>query len=127
MAFLPIFYPLYILNLSTYAFYCFITFSCTFFCFFGCMIYHKLPVIKIEEYAPPMIPTINGSAKSFNASTPKIYRKNTIMKVVKEVLILLVKVWLILSFTTTSKLVRAFLPFTFSRILSKITIVALME
>ena len=59
--------------------------------------------------------------------TPMMNRTNTMTKVVRDVLMLRVKVWVILVFTIST--VDAFGPMSlmFSRIRSKITIVALME
>ena len=59
--------------------------------------------------------------------TPMMNRTNTITKVVRDVLMLRVKVWVILVFTIST--VDAFGPMSlmFSRIRSKITIVALIE
>ena len=74
-----------------------------------------------------MIPAINGSANSRMEDTPMMNRTNTMTKVVRDVLMLRVKVWVILVFTISA--VDAFGPMSlmFSRIRSKITIVALME
>ena len=73
------------------------------------------------------MPTIRGRANSRMADTPIKYNTNTIMKVVSDVLMLLVTVWVMLLFTSSSR-VSLFLPAArFSRIRSKITMVALME
>ena len=34
------------------------------------IVYHRAPVMHTEEYAPPMIPTINGAANSLIEETP---------------------------------------------------------
>ena len=82
--------------------------------------------MQTEEYVPHTIPTIRGSANSRIEDTPRINSTNTMMNVVKEVLILLVNVCVILKFTISESSILLF-TFKFSRIRSKITIVALME
>lgn len=49
------------------------------------MTYHRAPVIHTEEYAPQIIPTINGRANSLIELTPITNKIATITKVVKEV------------------------------------------
>ena len=49
-----------------------------------------------------MIPAINGSANSRMEDTPMMNRTNTITKVVRDVLMLRVKVWVILVFTIST-------------------------
>ena len=48
-----------------------------------------MPVIKIEDHAPAIIPAINGMANSRIEATPIIYSTNTLIKVVTDVLMLL--------------------------------------
>lgn len=73
------------------------------------------------------MPAIKGSANSFTEDTPKAYKAATMTKVVIEVKILLESVWVILSFTIVSKDSPFPIVCIFSRIRSKITMVALME
>ena len=72
---------------------------------------------------------MSGSAKSLIDVTPSSHSKNTMTKVVSEVLILREIVWLILlsaiSFNAASSCVRTF--FNVSRIRSNTTIVSLIE
>ena len=56
-----------------------------------------------------------------------INNTNTIINVVKDVLMLLVKVWVMLAFTTSARVSLLVFTFIFSLIRSKITMVALME
>ena len=74
-----------------------------------------------------MMPAISGRANSRMEETPMTNSTRTITKVVREVLILLVKVCVILSFTTSLRSALGPWSFKFSRIRSKITMVALME
>ncbi len=73
------------------------------------------------------MPAINGSANSLMEDTPNTSSAATMKKVVSEVKILLESVWEILLLTSScsSSLLR--ISRIFSRILSKITMVALME
>ena len=74
-----------------------------------------------------MIPAINGSANSRMEDTPMMNRTNTMTKVVRDVLMLRVKVWVILVFTISTVDAFGHMSLMFSRIRSKITIVALIE
>ena len=58
---------------------------------------------------------------------PNTNRQNTIINVVTEVLTHRVNVWLMLTFTTSARLSPSFMERIFSRIRSKIMIVALIE
>src|SRR5699024_6029580 len=91
------------------------------------IIYHSGPVMHTEEKPPATMPTIRGRANSLMVGTPTTYRAAMVTKVVKEVYTLLVRVWVILLFTTWAS--GSFFPLSrrFSRIRSKITMVALME
>ena len=91
------------------------------------IVYQRVPVIHTDEYAPIIIPPRSGIAKSRTDSTPRIANIITIKNVVNDVLILRVSVWVILELTTSFKASSLDLPFRFSRIRSKITIVALIE
>ena len=62
--------------------------------------YHRLPARQMDEYVPQIMPTIKGSAKSRILVTPRMYSTATMMKVVREVKILLDIVWVMLLFTT---------------------------
>ena len=80
-----------------------------------------------EDQAPETIPTIRGIVKSRMELTPKRKSMRTVIKVVSEVLIERVRVSETAMFTES---LRFFLPpgsFRFSRILSKMTMVALIE
>lgn len=101
--------------------------GCAFFTIFVFITYHSAPVIHTEEQAPQIIPTISGSANSLIELTPMINNTATITNVVREVQILLVKVLVIHLFTSVSSSSVRFFVFISSRILSKITIVALIE
>ncbi len=52
--------------------------------------------MKMDEYVPLRIPTINGSANSLIDATPSRYNTNTMTNVVMDVLMDLEIVWLIL-------------------------------
>jgi hypothetical protein len=49
--------------------------------------YQKEAVIKMDEYAPQITPTIRGIANSLTEATPKMQREASIMNVVIFVLI----------------------------------------
>ena len=51
--------------------------------------YHIAPVKHTEEYVPQTIPTIKGRAKSRILVTPRIYSTATMIKVVRDVKMLL--------------------------------------
>lgn len=88
-----------------------------------------LPVKHTDENPPATIPTIRGNANSLIDVTPMMNKKNTIMNVVRDVLIDLERVCVTELLTISLSLAASFVdePARFSRILSKITIVALME
>ena len=67
-------------------------------------IYHMEPARQIEEYVPQRIPTISGNANSRIEVTPRMYKSNTIMNVVIEVLILLESVCVRDLFATSARL-----------------------
>ena len=46
-------------------------------------------MIKMDDHAPAIIPAISGKANSRMEATPIIYSTKTLIKVVREVLILL--------------------------------------
>ena len=82
--------------------------------------------IKIEEYVPITIPNVRTNAKSYNSTAPPMMRAIIEISVVNEVLIVRPNVWLIDILIKVG--VETFtLEFEFSLILSKITIVSLIE
>ena len=90
------------------------------------IVYHSVPAIHTEEYAPQMIPAINGRANSLIEVTPIKYNTKIVINVVIVVLMLLLNVWDILTLTISAKSDFC-IARRFSRIRSKITIVALIE
>ena len=60
--------------------------------------------MKIDEYEPQIRPTISGNANSRIEVTPRMYKSNTIMNVVIEVLILLESVCVRDLFATSARL-----------------------
>ena len=93
------------------------------------IVYQSVPVIHTDEYAPQTIPARSGIANSLTESTPSIASMNTMKNVVSDVLILLVNVCVILSFTISeslSSVIDERVPM-FSRIRSNMTIVAFIE
>ena len=56
-----------------------------FFFSFVLITYQSAPVMHTEEYPPHTIPTISGIANSRTEETPSTNRKNTMIKVVREV------------------------------------------
>ena len=85
------------------------------------------PVIQMEENVPAAIPPINGSANSLMDETPKIANTKTMIKVVKFVFTLLETVCPTLAFTISFSESFFNLSERFSRIRSKVMMVALME
>ena len=80
-------------------------------------------------YAPQTIPARSGIANSLTESTPSIASMNTMKNVVSDVLILLVNVCVMLSFTISeslSSVIDERVPM-FSRIRSNMTIVAFIQ
>ncbi len=73
------------------------------------------------------MPTIRGRAKSRMLVTPRMYSTATMMKVVREVKILLDMVLVILLFIVSFRSSLWVMVPMFSRIRSKMTMVALME
>ena len=95
------------------------------------MLYHKFVAINIEDKVPSAIPIQRGIENCFNVSWSfKSEKINTIpiaVKVVIEVIIVLFKVWLILSLITSLTSLDFVTNLLFSLILSYIIIVSLIE
>ncbi len=83
--------------------------------------------MQTDEYVPQTMPTISGSVNSRMELTPRRNSMNTMINVVSEVSMLLVNVCVMLIFTSSSMLCFAGFVLRFSRMRSKMTIVALIE
>lgn len=56
------------------------------------MRHQRVPVMVMDDHAPPMIPAMMGKVNSLMEGTPRMKRQNTEINVVREVLILLDRV-----------------------------------
>ena len=82
--------------------------------------------MKIVEYVPLITPTIIVKAKPRSTSPPKTNSASTANKVVPEVMIVRLRVWLMLALTSVAKSSRR-MRRRFSRTRSKTTIESFTE